>query len=93
VSQALPPTHSSLLCAHSSTEPALHWRKLTDDAIRSTCGRWQISRAGRPGIDETFSLWQRDPETSKAVCVRVCRESAAEAKALAAELQAKVDAT
>jgi hypothetical protein len=72
--------------------PPLTWRKLTDYAIRSTCERWQISRAGRPGIDETFSLWQRNPETAAATCVRVCRKSAAEAKQLAAALQAKVDA-
>jgi hypothetical protein len=77
------------------TEPApsdaLTWRKLTDYAIRTTCERWQISRAGRAGIDETFSLWQRDT-TGHMVCVRVCRKGAAEAKALAVELQAKVDA-
>ncbi|NBC47150.1 MAG: hypothetical protein GVY22_03985 [Gammaproteobacteria bacterium] len=72
--------------------PALHWRKLTPYAIRSTCERWQICRAGRAGLDETFSLWQRDPDSGRAVCVRVCREGAAEAKALTAELQAKVDA-
>lgn len=74
------------------THPPLRWRKLTDHAIRSACERWQISRAGRPGIDETFSLWQRDPTTGRTVCVRVCREGAAEARTLAAELQAKVDA-
>lgn len=78
--------------AAASGVAPLTWRKLTDYAIRSSCERWQISRAGRPGIDETFTVWQRDPSTTKAVCVRVCRESAAEAKALAAELQAKVDA-
>ena len=79
------------MSAAGTTTAPLRWRKLTDHAIRSRCERWQISRAGRPGIDETFSLWQRDPSTGSAVCVRVCRESAAEAKALAAELQAKVD--
>lgn len=78
------------LAERAHTAP-LRWRKLTPDAIRSTCERWQISRAGRPGIDESFSVWQRDPSTAKAVCVRVCRDSA-EAKALAAELQVKVDA-
>jgi hypothetical protein len=72
------------------TDPApLRWRTLTPDAIRSTCERWQISRAGRPGVDETFSLWRCDPGTGRAVCVRVCRESAEEAKQLAAALQAQ----
>ena len=70
--------------------PALAWRTLTPYAIRSRCERWQISRAGRVGIDERFSLWQRDPSTGSAVCVRVCRESD-EAKALAAKLQTKAE--
>ena len=61
------------------------WHKVSTaprHAIRSDCGRFQISRSGRPGIDERFSLWRRNPGTGAATLI-YGYPTAAQAKARA----------
>lgn len=61
----------------------MRWKKLSPYAIRSECGRWQISRAEQPD-HQTFTVWRRDTGSGRCIMVAVYRQSSS-AKAYAAK--------